>query len=405
MKIAVLLGDGMADVPLDDLGGRTPLEEAQTPAMDALAREGTLGLAVTVPPGLPAGSDVANLSVFGYDPRECYTGRAPLEAAAMGVALDPGDVAYRMNLVTLLPGFHEVYMDDFSAGHISSEEARQIVGALAEGLAEDGHEFYPGVSYRHLMVWRGGEEGATTTPPHDILGEPIHLHLPRGPGSEELLHLITGSQMILKDHPVNVSRKEAEQKEANSIWLWGQGRAPRIEAYRMRYGLSGAVVSAVDLLKGIARMAGLETPEVPGATGYIDTDYEGKVEAALAALRTLDFVYLHVEAPDEAAHAGNLEHKLRAIEDFDARVVGPVREGLEKGGGPYAILVLPDHPTPMPLRTHTSEPVPFALYRSAGGGGRRGGSGYSEAQAGATGVLVPEAHRLMDHILGRTRLW
>lgn len=405
MKVAILLGDGMADLPLDELGGKTPLEVAATPAMDALAREGTLGLAVTVPQGLPAGSDVANLSVFGYDPRECYTGRAPLEAAAMGVELGPEDVAYRMNLVTLLPGFREVYMDDFSAGHISTEEARRIVDTLAEGLGEAGVEFYPGVSYRHLMVWRAGEAGASTTPPHDILGEPIHEHLPRGPGSEELLHLITGSQMLLKDHPVNGARRQSDQKEANSIWLWGQGRAPRIETYQERYGLSGAVVSAVDLLKGIARVAGLEAPDVPGATGYLDTDYEGKVQAALGALRTLDFAYVHVEAPDEAAHTGNLEDKLRAIEDFDARVVAPVREGLERSGEPFAILVLPDHPTPLSLRTHTAEAVPFVLYGPAVSSRGPGGTGFSETEAAATGTRVTEGHRLMEHILGRTRLW
>jgi len=404
MKIAILLGDGMADVPLEELGGRTPLEAAATPAMDALAREGTLGLAVTVPEGLPAGSDVANLSVFGYDPRECYTGRAPLEAAAMGVTLGPDDVAYRMNLVTLLVGAGQVFLDDFSAGHVSTPEAREIVLTLGERLGQDGFEFYPGVSYRHLLVWRGGREDPVTTPPHDIQGQAIHAHLPRGEGAEVLLHLITGSQILLKDHPVNQARREQGQKEANSIWLWGQGRAPRMEPYRERFGLGGAVISAVDLLKGIARASGLEAPDVPGATAYLDTNYEGKVAAALAALTRGDFAYVHVEAPDEAGHIGNLADKLQAIEDFDRRVVAPMRAGLEVSGEPFTLLVMPDHPTPISLRTHTADPVPFALYRSDGAGSVPGG-GFTEAHARATGVFVPEAHRLLEHVLGRVRLW
>lgn len=404
MKIAILLGDGMADVPLEELGGRTPLEAACTPALDALAREGTLGLAATIPGGLAAGSDVANLSVFGYDPRECYTGRAPLEAAAMGVSLRAADVAYRMNLVTLLVGSGQVFLDDFSADHITSAEAGEIVRTLGERLGHDGFEFYPGVSYRHLMVWRGGESAAETTPPHDILGRAIQEYLPRGPGADALLHLMTGSQILLKDHPVNLARKERGEKEANSIWLWGQGRAPRMESYRERFGLRGAVISAVDLLKGIARASGLEAPRVPGATGYLDTDYEAKVAAALEVLGRSDFVYLHVEAPDEAGHSGRVAEKVRAIEDFDRRVVAPVRAGLEVLGEPFSLLALPDHPTPIPLRTHTAEPVPFALYRSDRAGGVPG-EAFTEACAQATGVHVPEAHLLMAHILGRVRLW
>ncbi|GAB4260386.1 MAG: cofactor-independent phosphoglycerate mutase [Deferrisomatales bacterium] len=404
VKIAVLLGDGMSDVPLEALGGKTPLEAAPTPHMDRLAREGTLGRAVTVPEGLPAGSDVANLSVFGYDPRQCYTGRAPLEAAAMGVELGPRDVAYRLNLVTLLAGTSAVYMDDFSAGHISSEEAARILDTLAAGLGDNGFEFHAGVSYRHLLVWRDGLDGPRTTPPHDILGRPIHEYLPRGDGADELVHLITGSQILLKNHPVNVARREAGEKEANSIWLWGQGRPPRLPSYRERFGLRGAVISAVDLLKGIGRLAGLDAAPIAGATGYIDTDYEAKVRAALAALEEGDFAYLHVEGPDEAAHAGNLEHKLKAIADFDARVVGPVRDGLEALGQPFVLLVLPDHPTPLPLRTHTAEPVPFALYRSDGAG-RVPGRAFTERCAEETGVFVPLAYRLLEHALGRVRLW
>lgn len=404
MKVAVLLGDGMADVGVESLGGATPLEAAATPALDALAREGTLGRARTVPEGMAAGSDVANLSVFGYDPRTCYTGRAPLEAAAMGVKLGPGDVAYRMNLVTLVVGPGNILLDDFSAGQISTEEARQIVATLSAELRGDGFEFYSGVSYRHLLVWRGGCDGAETTPPHDIQGQPIHEHLPRGEGADALLGLITGSQILLKDHPVNRARRERGRKEANSVWLWGQGRRPRMEPFRDRFGLTGAVVSAVDLLKGIARVCGLEPLEVPGATGYLDTNFEGKVEAALGALRRSDFAFVHVEAPDEAGHAGKADEKVRAIEEFDRRVVAPVRAGLEALGEPFALLAMPDHPTPVHLRTHTAAPVPFALYRSDRVGAVPG-TAFTEAAAAATGVFVPEAHRLLEHVLGRARLW
>ncbi|MBI5445594.1 MAG: cofactor-independent phosphoglycerate mutase [Deltaproteobacteria bacterium] len=405
MKVAVLLGDGMADVPLGELDGKTPLEVAPTPNMDALARQGTLGLAATVPEGLPAGSDVANLSVFGYDPSACYTGRAPLEAAAMGIELSAADVAYRLNLVSLLVGVGEVYMDDFSAGHISTGEARELVASLAAKLGEPGLEFHPGISYRHVLVWREGLDEIRTVPPHDIQGKPIHTYLPEGPGADRLLHLITGSQILLKDHPVNVARREEEKKEANSIWLWGQGRMPRMPAFRELYGMEGAVVSAVDLLKGIGRVAGLETPSVPGATAYVDTNYEGKVEAALSALETRDFLYLHVEAPDEAGHAGKLDDKLRAIADFDAKVVGPMRRGLETMGGDYALLVMPDHPTPIPERTHTRDPVPFALYESRERGRGSGGRAFTELDALATGIFVRNAHRLMAHMVGKERLW
>jgi 2,3-bisphosphoglycerate-independent phosphoglycerate mutase len=404
MKVAVLLGDGMADVAVEELGGATPLEAAATPAMDALAREGTLGLARTVPEGMPAGSDVANLSAFGYDPRVCYTGRAPLEAAAMGVSLGPDDVAYRMNLVTLRVGVGEVLLDDFSAGQVSTEEARRIVETLSQELRDDGFEFYPGVSYRHLLVWRGGLGGARTTPPHDIMGQPIQTYLPQGEGADALLGIMTGSQILLKEHPVNRERRSRGKKEANSVWLWGQGRRPRMESFRERFGLSGAVVSAVDLLKGIARVCGLEALEVPGATGYLDTNYEGKAGAALEALRRSDFVFVHVEAPDEAGHSGRVADKVRAIADFDGRIVAPVRAGLEAMGEPFVLLVMPDHPTPLHLRTHTSEPVPFALYRSDGASSVPG-TAFTEAAAAATGVFVPEAHRLMEQILGRARLW
>jgi 2,3-bisphosphoglycerate-independent phosphoglycerate mutase len=404
MKIAVLLGDGMAGLPLADHGGRTSLERARHPNLDRMARMGTLGTASTVPEGYPPGSDVANLSVFGYNPAGCYTGRAPLEAAAMGVTLGPADVAYRMNLVHLLASYTEVFMDDFTAGHISPAEAGRIVLTLNRELGGEGIEFHPGVGYRNLMVWRGGEDRARTVPPHDITGKAIQSHLPTGPGADTLVGLMTGSQILLKDHPVNVERRGTAKKEANSIWLWGQGKAPKIPTYAEKYGLAGAVISAVDLIRGIGVLAGLATPKVAGATGYLDTDYEGKVRAALDALRTSDFVYVHVEAPDETAHQGLADEKVRAIEDFDAKVVGPVWEALEASGEEYAILAMPDHPTPVAMRTHTGDPVPFVHYRK-GQSPLCAGDAYTEASARATGLAVGEAHRLMDHMTGKVALW
>jgi 2,3-bisphosphoglycerate-independent phosphoglycerate mutase len=406
MKIAVLLGDGMSGNPLDEKGGRTTLELANTPNMDRLAAQGTLGLAHTVPEGYPAGSDVANLSVFGYNPADCYTGRAPLEAAAMGVKLGPKDVAYRMNLVTLIASNSQVYMHDFSAGHITTEEARRIVETISKELSDEGLEFYPGISYRHLFVWRDGETGAVTTPPHDIIGQAIHKHLPEGPGADLLVGMMTGSQILLKGHPVNVERFEEGKAEANSIWLWGQGTPPKMETYADKYGLSGAVISAVDLLRGIGKMAGLHCPIVEGATGWIDTNYEGKRAAALEALEKSDFVYLHVEAPDEAGHTGDADVKVKAIEDFDSQIVGPMWEELERRGEDYALLVMPDHPTPVELRTHTHDPVPFALFEKGKEvGTTTAGRGYTEQYAGETGVEVERAHTIMDHIAGGKRLW
>jgi 2,3-bisphosphoglycerate-independent phosphoglycerate mutase len=406
MKIAVLLGDGMSGNPLEEKGGKTTLQLANTPNMDRLAAQGTLGLTHTVPKGYPAGSDVANLSVFGYDPASCYTGRAPLEAAAMGVELGPKDVAYRMNLVTLIAGTKQVFMHDFSAGHITTEEARRVVETISKELSDEGLEFYPGVSYRHLFVWRDGETEAVTIPPHDIIGQAIQDNLPKGPGADLLLGMMTGSQMLLKGHPVNVERFEAGKEEANSIWLWGQGTPPKMETYADKYGLTGAVISAVDLLRGIGKMAGLYCPIVEGATGWIDTNYEGKRTAALEALVKTDFVYLHVEAPDEAGHTGDADMKIKAIEDFDREIVGPMWEELERRGEEYALLVMPDHPTPVALRTHTHDPVPFALLEKGKEAGvAAAGKGFTEQFAGQTGLTVECAHTLMDHIAGGKRLW
>lgn len=397
MKIIVLLGDGMSDEPCAELDGKTPLQAAQTPNMDRMAKAGQVGLAKTVPDGLPPGSDVANLSVFGYDPRTCYTGRSPLEAISMGVQLGPHDVAFRMNLVTLTPHNGKIYMEDFSAGHIGSEESHQLVATLQAELGNEQFEFHPGVGYRHLLVWRNGKDGMTATPPHDISGKKVLEYLPHGEGATELIHLMNASQMVLHNHPINKQRQERDELPATSIWLWGHGKSPVLQPYQEKFGLSGAVISAVDLLKGIGLSAGLEVINVPGATGYIDTNYKGKAEAALSALERLDFVYVHVEAPDEASHSGNLEHKIKAIEDFDQLVVGTVLEGAGRFED-LRILCCPDHPTPVKKMTHTSNPVPFIAYRHARQNGN-GATAYDEVQAKATGLVLQEGSQLMELLL------
>jgi 2,3-bisphosphoglycerate-independent phosphoglycerate mutase len=395
MKVIILLGDGMSDELYGELGDKSPLQAASTPNMDFMAQHGRVGLAQTVPDGLPPGSDVANLSVFGYDPRNCYTGRSPLEAVSMGVLLGSDDVAFRMNLVTLKPHGSSIYMQDFSAGHISTAEGRDLVETLQKDLGSSKFEFYPGVGYRHLMVWRGGKDGMKVTPPHDITGKTILDYLPRGDGADTLNNIMNHSQMVLHNHPVNARRKEEGQLPANSVWLWGHGKTPKIAPFREKFGMTGAVISAVDLIKGIGICAGLNVINVEGATGYIDTNYLGKAEAALAALENHDFVYVHVEAPDEASHAGKMDHKIKAIEDFDRLVVGTVLEGVKKFGN-YAILCTPDHPTPVKLMTHTSDPVPFIIYRGGEGEGN-GALYYDEAQAKSTG-LIKEGHKLMQEL-------
>ena len=397
MKILVLLGDGMSDEPCAELDGKTPLQAAHTPNMDRLAQAGLVGLAHTVPDGLPPGSDVANLSVFGYDPRSCYTGRSPLEAISMGVELGPDDVAFRMNLVTMTPHNGKIYMEDFSAGHIGSEESHKLVATLQQELGNEQFEFHAGVGYRHLLVWRHGKDGMTATPPHDISGKKVLEYLPKGDGAEELINLMNSSQMVLHNHPVNKQREEREELPATSIWLWGHGKSPVLEPYKEKFGLSGAVISAVDLMKGIGLSAGLEVINVPGATGYIDTNYKGKAEAALEALERLDFVYVHVEAPDEASNSGNLQDKIKAIEDFDQLVVGTILDAADRFGD-LRIICCPDHPTPVRLKTHTSDPVPFIIYRHADKQGN-GATGYDELQAKATTLVLDEGYMLMERVL------
>jgi 2,3-bisphosphoglycerate-independent phosphoglycerate mutase len=408
MKYIILLGDGMADRPRADLGEKTCLQAARTPNLDRLATLGQVGMVHTVPEGYAPGSDVANLSVLGYDPRKYYTGRSPLEAASMGVELGPHDVAFRCNLVTLkvsgggaAGGRRKALMEDFSAGHISTQEARTLIEEIDRALGSEHFRFYPGVSYRHLMVWKDGRDRIECTPPHDIQDKSIEDYLPRGEGDEIINELMAGSFDVLSNHPVNRARLEKAKRAANSIWLWGQGKRPSMPTFREKYGIEGAVISAVDLTKGLGVYAGFEVINVPGATGWLDTNYVGKAEHALFALKTKDIVYLHVEAPDEAGHTGDVKNKIKAIEDFDEFIVGNIMHGM-KQFDEYRILALPDHPTPLEIRTHSADPVPFVLYDNLNE--RTGGAvSYDEGIADRKEALVfKEGYKLMDHFLNRT---
>jgi 2,3-bisphosphoglycerate-independent phosphoglycerate mutase len=401
MKYLILLGDGMADDPLDVLGNKTPLEYARIPHMDRMAAEGTLGLIDTIPPGLPPGSDVANLAVLGYDPRVCYTGRGPLEAASMGISLAPEDVAFRCNLVTL-GSDEDPVMDDFTAGHISSAEARRIMIDLDRAIGSENFRFYPGVGYRHLLVWKGGEAELAATPPHDITGKTIGPYLPSGRGADKIIHLIQLSHDFLADHRVNRERLSRGLKAATDIWPWGQGRAPRIQRITERFHLRGGVISAVDLLNGIGVYAGLEVLPVEGATGYTDTNYVGKAEKALTALSGLDLVFVHVEAPDEMGHEGNVEGKIRAIEDFDEKVVGTILRGIPRLGD-FRVAVLSDHPTPIRLKTHAADPSPFAVLSSRNEENQNKGIPFGEKGAKGSGNLISPGYRFMENFVGDWR--
>lgn len=347
-KYLVILGDGMADEPLSELGGKTPLEYARTPNMDRIARDGCMGMVQTIPDGFEAGSDIANLGLLGYDPRTCYTGRGPLEAASMQIELGPSDIAYRCNLVTVRDGI----MADFSAGHISSAEGKELLSSLENTVRSAS--FHPGVSYRNLVVLHGGA-GSVTVPPHDIVGRKIVSFLPRGADGPALISCMEKSREVFSGHPVNRARIAAGKPPATQVWPWSGGKIPALPPFREKFGKSGGIISAVDLLQGIARCAKMEVITVPGATGYLDTDYQAKARHALSALGHLDFLYLHVEAPDEAGHLGNAREKVLAIERVD-EMIGTI---LQDFSG--VIAVLPDHPTPVRLKTHTSDPVPFAV--------------------------------------------
>jgi 2,3-bisphosphoglycerate-independent phosphoglycerate mutase len=401
MKYAILLGDGMADDPLAALGDKTPLEYARTPHMDRMAAEGTLGLIDTMVPGLPLGSDVANLAVLGYDPRICYTGRGPLEAASMGITLAPEDVAFRCNLVTLGVGDDPV-MEDFTAGHISSVEARQVIDDLEREFGSETFFFHSGVGYRHLLVWKEGEAGITATPPHDITGKRISPYLPREQKAEPIRHLMQLSREFLADHPVNRKRRARGLKPVTAVWLWGQGRAPKMQKITERFHLRGGMISAVDLLNGIGIYAGLEVLRVEGATGYTDTNYIGKAEKALSALRELDLVFIHVEAPDEMGHEGNLEGKIKAIEDFDEKVVGTILNGIPHFGD-FRVAVMSDHPTPIQRKTHTADPSPIAVLSSRTEENQTRGITFGEKGARRSGNLISPGHRFMENFVGDWR--
>jgi 2,3-bisphosphoglycerate-independent phosphoglycerate mutase len=389
MKYLLIIGDGMADYPIKGLEGRTPLEVASTPNMDWLSKNGRLGMMRAIPEGMPPGSDVAILSVLGYDPRVYYTGRAPLEAASQGIELREGEVAFRCNLVTI----HQYRMVDYSSGHIPTEVARVLIDSLNLQLADEFKRFYPGLSYRHLFIVKGNFDGVECTPPHDIIGRDIDPYLPRGDGGGYLRSIIYSTYDLLKDHPINIKRREDGEMEANMGWLWGQGKNPRLPTISEKFGIDGEVVAEVPLVRGIGLCAGLKALEIRGATGGLDTDYEAMAMAALKAIRSVDFVFLHVEAPDEAGHMGRVDLKMKAIENFDSKVVGRLVDEL-KMIGPHRILLLTDHPTPIELRTHTDEPVPFCLYDSSKGQGD--GVPFDESSARNTSFYIEEGYRLID---------
>ncbi len=403
MKYLVLLCDGMADMPNKALSDKTPMECADKPYTDALAALSEVGMCRTVAEGLKPGSDVANLSVMGYDPKICYTGRSPLEAASIGVDLKPTDVALRCNIVTLSneDDYEDKTMLDYCAGDISTEEARLIMETVEERLGGGRYEFYSGVSYRHCLVVKDGTtELGSMTPPHDISGKVIGEYLSSSENAAPLIELMKKSYDILKNHPVNLERRKKGLHEANSIWLWGEGRRPKLEDFRAKNGVSGCVVSAVDLLKGIGICAGMETPLVEGATGYIDTDFEGKAQAGIDAFkRGTDLVYLHFEAPDECGHRGEAQNKVKAIEYIDRRALKPMLDYLDSCGDDYRILIMPDHPTPLETMTHSSEPVPYILFDSRVK--KKGIASFTEKNAAQTGIFVEHGPDIMKKLLGK----
>lgn len=403
-KIVILLGDGMGDYPIDSLGGRTPLEAARTPNMDRVARMGILGLARSVPEGMQPGSDTANMAILGYDPSSCYTGRAPLEALNMGIELGPEDVAFRCNLVTLEGGI----LKDFSADHIDTDLTREVIAEIAAGMKSEHLQLYAGVSYRNILVWRNFPHVnlPETTPPHDIQDLEYERYLPRGEGSETLSGIMELSRRVIADSRKIAMLRERYRGNPTGAWLWGCGRRPKMPSLYERFGLKGRTISAVDLIHGLGRAVGLEPLHVEGATGYIDTNYGGKARSLVDALRTCNFVFLHVEAPDESGHEGNLAHKMKAIEDFDEKVVGPVLEGLSNYDD-YSVMVITDHFTPVSVRTHTSEPVPFAMYHSGMASGQGTGAhdrGFNEASAARTGIFADRGHELMDYLVNKKTL-
>ncbi|MBQ8514294.1 MAG: cofactor-independent phosphoglycerate mutase [Ruminococcus sp.] len=398
MKYLVVLCDGMADYPTEALGGKTPLEAAVTPNMDALARTATVGLVKTVQDGMKPGSDVANLSVLGYDPTVYYTGRSPLEAGSIGIDMKKTDVALRCNLVTVSdePCYEDKTILDYCAGDISTEEARVLIEYIEEKLGCEEFRFYTGVAYRHCLIWNNGTmELGGLTPPHDITGRPVREYLPlkMSLNGAKLQKLMEQSYELLKDHPINIARVEKGLRPANSIWLWGEGVRAELDDFKEKYGLKGSMISAVDLLKGIGKFSGMRVIEVNGATGYIDTNFEGKAAAAIQEFENgQDFVYIHVEAPDECGHRAEVENKVRAISIIDEKVLGPVVDALRRMGD-FKVLVTPDHATPLSLKTHTNDPIPFMIYDSTKPA--EGVDTFNEKTAKETGLYIEEGFRIM----------
>ena len=403
MKYALLIGDGMGDYPRPEYNGKTVLTQAQTPNLDFMAQNGLLGRAQTVPEGMAPGSDVAIMSLMGYYPKGVLSGRGPLEAASIGIKTAPDELVFRLNLVTLdLNG--GTTMLNHAAGNITTAEALELLDALRAQLPlTEGQRIFPGVSFRHILTWPGlSGDGLPSVPPHDHRNKNVD-HIINDPKGAILNKLVKASWAILKDHPVNLKRREQGLPEANSLWLWGQGLCPQVKTYGERWGISGAAVSAVDLIKGLGVVTGLEAIDVPGATGWIDTNYEGKVAAALKALETKDYVVVHLEAPDEASHQGELEYKLKAIEDFDAKVVGPMLKGMARFGD-FKVLAACDHYTPVELMTHSSDAVPFVIYSNKPDEKlKASGRNYDEANAAATNVLVDPAADLSKILFGEEK--
>ena len=397
MKYIVVLGDGMADEPIPELGGKTPMEAARTPVMDELASKGSLGTVQNVPAGMAPGSDVANLSVLGYDPAENYSGRSPLEALSVGVAMEESDVIFRSNIVTLTDEepYEEKTILDHSSGEISTADADVLMDAIREKFNSDTFRFYTGTSYRHILVWKNGRV-AKLEPPHDHLGSVIGPYLPQ---EEVLRNMMKESFPVLNDHPVNRARAAAGKNKANSLWFWGAGTKPKVQNFREKTGLKGAMISAVDLLKGIAVGAGMKVCQVEGATGSIDTNFEGKAQAAIDALLRdgYDFAYIHVEAPDEMGHQGKVHEKVKSIEYLDSRLIALVKKAMEEAGEDYRMLILPDHPTPIRIRTHTGDPVPYLIYDSTRQQKKQ--ARFTEETARAAGNFEPNGYRLIERLI------
>lgn len=401
MKYVIVLGDGMADYPVPELGDKTPLEAANKPNMDYIAQHGTVGMVQTVPDGMSPGSDTANMSVMGYTPKLYYTGRSPLEAVSMGIDVKPDDVTFRCNLVTVSdePNYDDKIMIDYSSDEISTEEARILVDYLAENLTDDDLKLYCGISYRHCLVLSHGQTGSTFTPPHDITGKPVRGHLPSGLNGDRLYAIMKRSYDLLKDHPINLARVAQGKHPANSAWFWGEGTKPKLDSLESLYGIKGGVICAVDLIKGLGMCAGMRNIPVEGATGGMVTNYLGKGKAALELLRDgCDLVYIHIEAPDECGHHGDAKVKVEAIEAIDRDVLGMIMDELKRDGEDFSILLTPDHPTPIAIKTHTGEPVPFVLYRSAEDT-EPSTCRYTEAEAKSTGLFLSEGPMLMKKLV------